>query len=94
MSNPSVSDRRCSLDGEHWQSDFQPCLLDGKFGEVSLLALNDRHTETESMALVVIVDDLSLREDGEERSHPHRDEAKPDLNVVVAINFKELRRYT
>ena len=94
MSNPSVSNRRCSLDGEHRQSNFQPCFFDGEFGEVRLLALDDRHTETESMALVIEVDDLSLREDGDERSHPHRDEAKPYLNVVVTIDFKELRRYT
>ncbi len=56
--------------------------------------IDDGHTETESMALVVQVDDPSLRIDGEERSHPHRDEAKPNLNVVVTIDLKELRRYT
>ncbi len=94
MSDPSVSDRRCSLNSEHWHSNLQSCSLDREFGEVCLFTLDDGHTETESMALVVQVDDPSLRIDGEERSHPHRNEAKPNLNVVVTIDLKELRRYT
>lgn len=94
MNDPSIRNHGCAFNEKHWYGYLQTCCLDREMGKVLLPSLNNWEVEAFGITPVVEVDHFSLRESGEEASYTNWNKAKSDLNVVVTIDFSELRGHT
>ena len=90
LDHPSIRNPGGDLDDEHWQGKLQPGHLDRQLGQVGLRGLHEREAAAFGVSAVIAVDHFSLRKNGNQAADADRDEAQPDMNVMVAVDLGEL----